>query len=158
MAFDDYFEESVSLGSKERAATGSEVRRSPVNLRQRVTLRESAPCPISTQVPSVEYVQWLEERLIVALVREQHRLTAAHFTEQTRSTQDPPTPEPGFEVAYQAINRLERIGVYDYDSCVRCLRENFKLVFGDDSPLTDPQDMIQKLAAEVQNARRTKDA
>ena len=46
------------------------------------------------------------------------------------------------------------IGVYDYASCVSCLRTNYKIVFGEDSPLTDPQDMIQRMAAEIQGLRR----
>ena len=65
--------------------------------------------------------------------------------------------EPCIEEAYQAINRLHRIGVYDYASCVSCLRTNYKLVFGEDAPLTDPQDMIQRLAAEIQELRRKRD-
>jgi hypothetical protein len=60
------------------------------------------------------------------------------------------------EPAYQAINRLERyrIGVHDYASFVSCLRDNFKLIFGEDQPLTDPQDMIQRMTAEIQGLRR----
>ncbi len=47
-----------------------------------------------------------------------------------------------------------RIGVHDYASLVSCLRENYKLVFGSDAPLTDPQDMIQRMTAEIQGLRR----
>jgi hypothetical protein len=45
------------------------------------------------------------------------------------------------------------IGVDDYPSFVSCLRENFKIVFGEDAPFTDPQDMIQRMTAEIQRLR-----
>jgi hypothetical protein len=84
----------------------------------------------------------------------------------------PPTPDPAaqpdstYEPAYQSINRLERpkaesehcqrIGVHDYDSLVGCLRTNYKMAFpGEWSG--DPQDMIQRMAAEIQNWRRDAD-
>jgi hypothetical protein len=51
-----------------------------------------------------------------------------------------------------------RIGVYDYNSLVNCLRTNFKTAFPDyESPLDpvpDPQDIIQLMTAEIQNLRR----
>ncbi len=47
-----------------------------------------------------------------------------------------------------------RIGVHDYASLVSCLRVNFKLTFGEDEPLTDPQGMIQRMTAEIQGLRR----
>jgi len=71
-----------------------------------------------------------------------------------------PTKLPDFDYDYQAIDRnlrdqaRQRIGVYDYDSCVSCLRINYKKAFGNDAPLTDPQDMIQRMAAEIQELRR----
>jgi hypothetical protein len=49
------------------------------------------------------------------------------------------------------------IGVHDYNSLVACLRSNFKLAFGENALFfrdTDPQDMIQLMAAEIQNLRR----
>ena len=46
-----------------------------------------------------------------------------------------------------------RIGVHDYASLVSALRSNFKQVFGDDQPLTDPQDMIQRLTAEIRRLK-----
>ncbi len=52
--------------------------------------------------------------------------------------------------------RTHRIGVHDYASLVSCLRSNFKQVFGDDEPLSDPQDMIQRLVVEIQNLQRLK--
>jgi hypothetical protein len=82
------------------------------------------------------------------------QMAAADFTESP-GTPDPPNPElQAYDSAYQSINRLERIGVYDYASLVSCLRANCKLVFGDDVALTDPQDMIQRMAAEVFQLRR----
>jgi hypothetical protein len=131
----------------------------------------------------------------------------AHFSEQTRPRQDPPTlgvgyidpkvcgsfvradpptPEALIEEAYDLAQAFElanwgnldedaparreiqafidhveaykvsrhRIGVYDYASLVSCLRTNYKMVFGSDSALTDPQDMVQRMTAEIQNLRR----
>ena len=56
----------------------------------------------------------------------------------------------------------QRIGVYDYDSLVACLKSNFSLAFPDyespDDPLPDPQDMIQLMAAEIQHLRNKKNA
>ncbi len=47
----------------------------------------------------------------------------------------------------------QRIGVYDYDSLVACLRSNYELAFPGEWA-GDPQDMIQRMAAEIQNWRR----
>ncbi len=52
------------------------------------------------------------------------------------------------------IPETHRIGVHDYASFVSCLRSNFKLVFGEDQPFIDPQDMIQRMTAEIQELRR----
>ncbi len=60
-----------------------------------------------------------------------------------------------YDSAYQTINRMERyrIGVYDYNSLVACLRSNFQMLFPTDTA-RDPQDMIQFMAAELQELRR----
>jgi hypothetical protein len=55
----------------------------------------------------------------------------------------------------EELTSLPRIGVYDYESCVRCLTSNWKKVFPQYPP-TDPQDMIQRMAWEIQNLRRGK--
>ena len=52
----------------------------------------------------------------------------------------------------------QRIGVYDYDSLVECLRTNFEKVAADPEQIRDPQDMIQLMAAEIQNLRREREA
>lgn len=64
-----------------------------------------------------------------------------------------------FDEAYQSINRFERsktqrIGVYDYDSLVACLRTNWEKVADDPGAIRDTQDMIQWLTAEIQTLRR----
>ncbi len=47
----------------------------------------------------------------------------------------------------------QRIGVYDYDSLVACLRTNYLLVFPGET-WVDPQNMIQLMVATIQNFRR----
>jgi hypothetical protein len=56
------------------------------------------------------------------------------------------------KVVWLVLRKTHLIGVYDYQSLVDCLEANYKLVFVD--PPRDPQDMIQKMAAEIQNLRR----
>jgi hypothetical protein len=51
----------------------------------------------------------------------------------------------------------QRIGVYDYDSLVACLRENFHMVFTTYAEEGDPQNMVQLMASEIQNLRRKLD-
>lgn len=55
-------------------------------------------------------------------------------------------------------SKTQRIGVYDYDSLVACLRTNFEKIAADPGQIRDPQDMIQLMAAEIQNLRREREA
>lgn len=194
-----------SLGSKERAATGAEVRGrltpdTPIGSLIENRALAGHQCRMlgvtmlvevrsADQSDAGEYhlyalalagAKSLGDYLLVAHVDLMR--PAAHFTEQTSSPQDPPTPvtlssiEPD-QLVYRGTQdppttetlgvgyipesvtgKFQRIGVYDYESCVRCLRTNFKMIFGEDALLTDSQDMIQRLAAEIQNLRRAKDA
>ena len=58
----------------------------------------------------------------------------------------------GVEAA-ASLPRVHRIGVFDYDSLVECLRTNFSLCFpGTD--MRDPQNGIQLLAAFLMEARK----
>jgi hypothetical protein len=69
-----------------------------------------------------------------------------------------PDPTNAYECAKASIDRLEklRIGVYDYNSLVACLRSNFEQLFPETYRLAvrDPQDMIQLMTETVQNLRR----
>ena len=58
----------------------------------------------------------------------------------------------GVEAA-AALPRVHRIGVFDYDSLVECLKSNFERAFPGE-PFRDPQDAIQQLAAVVMEGRR----
>jgi hypothetical protein len=54
---------------------------------------------------------------------------------------------------HQAIKKAtHRIGVYDYNSLVSCLKTNWEKVF--DEPGRDPQDMIQQMVAVIEGLRR----
>lgn len=48
---------------------------------------------------------------------------------------------------------VQKIGVYDDVSLITCLVANYESVFPG-FPSTDPQDMIQRLTAEIMNLRR----
>jgi hypothetical protein len=62
------------------------------------------------------------------------------------------TFKAGIEAA-PTIPRPHRIGIWDYQSLVACLRESFDTVFpGED--MCDPQNGIWRLAAEALNLRR----
>jgi hypothetical protein len=70
----------------------------------------------------------------------------------------PKDPSGHFTESYK-VPYFPPIGVHDYDSLVACLRSNFKLAFGENALFfrdTDPQDMIQRMAAEIQNLKRLK--
>lgn len=54
--------------------------------------------------------------------------------------------------------KIQRIGVYDYDSLVECLRANFETALPDWNGTTDPQGMMQIMAATIQRYRRIHDA
>lgn len=55
----------------------------------------------------------------------------------------------GVEAA-ATLPRAHRIGVFDYDSLVECLKSNFESTFRGES-FRDPQDAIQRMGAEVVN-------
>lgn len=49
--------------------------------------------------------------------------------------------------------RPHKIGVFDYESLVECLRVNFEQAFTGES-FRDPQDAIQRMAAQIMEDRR----
>jgi hypothetical protein len=83
-------------------------------------------------------------------LRELERARNLRIAETRLNAEDQPQTAvpPGSDSALR-----ERIGVYDYPSLVSCLRDNYRTLFPD-APLTDPQDMIQRITAEIQGLRR----
>ena len=76
--------------------------------------------------------------------------------EPSADSEDLPEPAQLGKALIEQWARLrmtQPIGVHDYPSFVSCLRANFKIVFGEDAPFTDPQDMIQRMTAEIQRLR-----
>jgi hypothetical protein len=67
----------------------------------------------------------------------------------------PKDPSGHFTESYK-VPHFPPIGVHDYDSLVVCLRSNFQQVFFQHAE-TDPQDMIQIMAAEILTLRRHND-
>jgi hypothetical protein len=69
------------------------------------------------------------------------------------NTEKPPYPYTLDATTWPVESPFQPIGVHDYPSFVSCLRANFKIIFGEDAPFTDPQDMIQRMTAEIQRLR-----
>jgi len=108
--------------------------------------------------PVCQCHSWLDSlAIVVAMNRYIRKEPAAAPPEAATATSAPPNTE---QVFYTPDRRpgekgyWPEIGGHDYPSWVSCLRTNYKKVFGDDAPLTDPQDMIQRMAAEIQELRR----
>jgi hypothetical protein len=55
--------------------------------------------------------------------------------------------------AAASLPRVHRIGVFDYESLVECLKSNFERAFPGET-MRDPQDAIQRMAAEVMTLRK----
>jgi hypothetical protein len=80
--------------------------------------------------------------------------SAATVRWQGQQAGGPPTPDLAAQLdstTEEPLKTFRRIGVYDYNSLVNCLKANWENVF--DEPARDPQNMIQALVAEIKHLR-----
>jgi hypothetical protein len=111
--------------------------------------------------PVCQCHSFIDAHAIVAAMNRFAAQAPAYDFDDRQPAGGPPTPDladsPNSNTEdWYKTNVGQRIGVYDYDSLVACLSENFCALFPETNRLRtpDPQDMIQLMTATIQNLRR----